>query len=132
MLTKLCRTIHTIHGGGGDDDVGLLRVREFTMAEIEHFVDPRNKTHKKFGNIKNVEAVLFDRVSQANDAQPLVMTFGDAVAKGIIGNETLAYFMARTMLFLIRCGVRPERLRFRQHMANEMAHYASDCMYDSC
>ena len=22
---------------------GLLRVREFTMAEIEHFVDPENK-----------------------------------------------------------------------------------------
>jgi hypothetical protein len=27
---------------------GLLRVREFTMAEIEHFVDPENKNHPKF------------------------------------------------------------------------------------
>jgi glycyl-tRNA synthetase len=30
---------------------GLLRVREFTMAEIEHFVDPNDKTHKKFSSI---------------------------------------------------------------------------------
>ena len=27
---------------------GLLRVREFTLAEIEHFVHPNKKTHNKF------------------------------------------------------------------------------------
>lgn len=27
---------------------GLLRVREFKMAEIEHFVDPNQKDHPKF------------------------------------------------------------------------------------
>jgi glycyl-tRNA synthetase len=27
---------------------GLLRVREFTMAEIEHFCDPNDKSHPKF------------------------------------------------------------------------------------
>ncbi len=27
---------------------GLLRVREFPMAEIEHFCDPLNKNHPKF------------------------------------------------------------------------------------
>ena len=27
---------------------GLLRVREFTMAEIEHFCDPDDKNHPKF------------------------------------------------------------------------------------
>ena len=32
---------------------GLLRVREFTMAEIEHFVDPQDKTHKKFASISS-------------------------------------------------------------------------------
>jgi glycyl-tRNA synthetase len=30
---------------------GLLRVREFTMAEIEHFVDPDNKNHPKFESV---------------------------------------------------------------------------------
>ena len=32
---------------------GLLRVREFQMAEIEHFVDPLDKTHKKFYLVKD-------------------------------------------------------------------------------
>lgn len=38
---------------------GLLRVREFTMAEIEHFVDPANKKHPKFYRIKDLCLPLF-------------------------------------------------------------------------
>lgn len=42
-------------------------------------------------------------------------------------NQTLGYFMVRIYLFLVKIGIDPKRLRFRQHMANEMAHYAADC-----
>lgn len=31
---------------------GLIRVREFTMAEIEHFCDPQDKSHSKFIDIQ--------------------------------------------------------------------------------
>ncbi|GFX30829.1 glycine--tRNA ligase [Trichonephila clavipes] len=44
-----------------------------------------------------------------------------------VANETLGYFMARIYQFLITVGINPEKLRFRQHMSNEMAHYATDC-----
>jgi len=44
----------------------------------------------------------------------------------MVNNETLGYFIARIYLFLIKIGIKHEKLRFRQHMANEMAHYA--CM----
>lgn len=52
---------------------------------------------------------------------------GTAVAEKLIANETLGYFLGRIQMFLVKVGVDPGRLRFRQHMANEMAHYASDC-----
>ena len=45
----------------------------------------------------------------------------------LIANETLGYFMARIYLFLIKVGIDPNRFRYRQHMNNEMAHYACDC-----
>jgi glycyl-tRNA synthetase len=45
----------------------------------------------------------------------------------MIDNQTLGYFIARIFLFFTRIGIDPARLRFRQHMSNEMAHYASDC-----
>jgi len=35
--------------------------------------------------------------------------------------------MCRTYLFLTKAGINPNNLRFRQHLNNEMAHYAKDC-----
>lgn len=107
---------------------GLLRVREFTMAEIEHYVDPDDKSHPRFKEVREIEIVLLDRdVQEAGSSQTTVMSVGAAVDKGIIANETLGYFVARIYLFLVNIGINPKRLRFRQHMANEMAHYATDC-----
>jgi glycyl-tRNA synthetase len=51
----------------------------------------------------------------------------DAVKKGMIANEYVAYYLALTHQMLLAIGVRPDRLRFRQHLCNERAHYASDC-----
>jgi glycyl-tRNA synthetase len=107
---------------------GLLRVREFTMAEIEHYVDPEDKHHGKFHEIRDVEIVLLDRHTQeAGRNETKVMKVGDAVDESIIANQTLGYFIARIYQFLVKIGTNPQRLRFRQHMGNEMAHYATDC-----
>lgn len=107
---------------------GLLRVREFTMAEIEHFVDPLNKRHERFSEVRDIVLVLLDRdVQAAGGTQVTKISVGEAVDKGIIANETLGYFIARIFQFLIKIGINPQRLRFRQHMSNEMAHYATDC-----
>lgn len=103
----------------------LLRVREFTLAEIEHFVNPADKSHPKFAKIADLEFWGWPRALQETNADPIRMTFGKAVADRIIDNETIAYFMARTKLFLEAIGVK--YLRFRQHGAKEMAHYAQDC-----
>jgi glycyl-tRNA synthetase len=40
---------------------GLLRVREFTQAEIEHFVHPDHKEHARFAEVADVEMSLFSR-----------------------------------------------------------------------
>lgn len=106
---------------------GLLRVREFTMAEIEHFVDPEDKKHPRFAEVAGNVLTLFPQENQLGDGKTVRMSAGAAVEAGIIANETLAYFMARTDLFLQRIGIRPEGLRFRQHLKTEMAHYACDC-----
>ncbi|XP_075536442.1 glycine--tRNA ligase [Dermacentor variabilis] len=111
---------------------GLIRVREFTMAEIEHFVDPSNKAHPKFASVKNLEMVLYSACNQMDGQPAQKITIGHAVEKGLVANETLGYFLARIQLFLERVGVDPARLRFRQHMSNEMAHYACDCWDAEC
>lgn len=47
--------------------------------------------------------------------------------KGVINNSVLGYFIGRIYLYLTKVGVAKDKLRFRQHMDNEMAHYACDC-----
>lgn len=111
---------------------GLIRVREFTMAEIEHFVDPSDKAHPKFASVKNLELVLYSACNQMDGQPAQTTTIGEAVEKGLVANETLGYFLARIQLFMVRVGVDPARLRFRQHMSNEMAHYACDCWDAEC
>jgi glycyl-tRNA synthetase len=107
---------------------GLLRVREFTMAEIEHFVDPEDKKHERFDEVRDVALDLLDRnVQTSGSTQTKKISVGEAVASGIIANETLGYFVARIHQFLVKIGIDSTRLRFRQHMSNEMAHYATDC-----
>jgi len=106
---------------------GLLRVREFCMAEIEHFVNPADKSHPSFKNVAGKVMNLFDQTTQLGTGKHLVMSIGDAVTSGTVNNETLGYFMARTQLFMEKIGMDPTRLRFRQHLATEMAHYATDC-----
>ena len=50
----------------------------------------------------------------------------------LVANETLGYYMARIQQYLIKIGIDSKKLRFRQHMNNEMAHYACDCWDAEC
>jgi glycyl-tRNA synthetase len=103
---------------------GLLRVREFTQMEIEHFVDPLDKTHPKFAGLAHLTFLMYPRAQQEEASGAIEVNVGAAVADGTIANETLGYFIARTYEYMIGVGILHAKLRFRQHMANEMAHYA--------
>lgn len=60
---------------------GLIRLREFTMCEIEHFVDPNNKNHPKFEQVKDYNLILFSACNQMDGAPAQGVSIGDAVTK---------------------------------------------------
>lgn len=99
------------------------RLASFWLSEGLHVQD-----HPKFQSVADEAPLLYSREQQMGaEKKPHPMKLGEAVQKGIIGSQTLAYFIGRTYLFMKKIGMDPERLRFRQHLQNEMAHYASDC-----
>lgn len=107
---------------------GLIRVREFQQAEIEHFVNAEDKRHPKFESVRNVKINMYGRMQQMTPPyQTILSTIGEAVDEGIIANETLGYFIGRTSEFVRKVGMDMKHVRFRQHLEHEMAHYASDC-----
>lgn len=102
---------------------GMIRMREFNMMEVELFVDPTDKDWARFPEIENDVLTLIPNTGE----ETITVTVKEAVEKGIIANRVLAYFVNVTRKFLIRLGIEPSKLRFRQHLTDEMAHYAADC-----
>lgn len=101
---------------------GLIRLREFNQAELEYFVDPRSKKHEKFDEVAEDLVNLVDKF----DVQHRIK-LKEAVERGTIAHELLAYFIGKTRRFLLEIGIKDEKLRFRQHKDDEKAHYAADC-----
>ena len=114
-------------GGSNRNEIsprqGMLRLREFSMMEAEVFYDPARKTHPRFSEVANRKATFVPN----SDEKDHETTFGQAVKSGMVANEALAYWLARTQEFLLAAGIDPKRLHFRQHLKDEMAHYAADC-----
>jgi glycyl-tRNA synthetase len=107
---------------------GMIRLREFTQAEAEIFVHPDEKNHHpSFKRYADYCMPLLTNVQQQHCEDPVEMTMREAVNRGIIANEYVAYYVALTHDLLVTIGIKPERLRFRQHLHDECAHYAADC-----
>ena len=107
---------------------GVIRLREFTQAEAEVFVNPEQKNrHPNFGAVRELTLPLWDENAQLTGGPVTPMLVGKAVENGTIANEYLAYYVALTYKFLVGVGIDEKKLRFRQHMRTERAHYAVDC-----
>ena len=61
------------------------------------------------------------------DGQEISISLEKAVKDGIIRDSTVGFFIGLTYDFLIKVGIDSDKLRFRQHESDEMAHYAMDC-----
>ena len=100
---------------------GMIRLREFNMAELEYFIDPDIEPVHDFTSWNNPVTLIADGQGE------IQMTLGQAVENGVIRHPTVGFFMGWTMDFLLSVGINPSGLRFRQHESTEMAHYAQDC-----
>jgi glycyl-tRNA synthetase len=100
---------------------GPLRMREFTQMEVEHFFLPTDEP-KLSNELRKITINLL-----AANGNEITSTVGEAFDSGTISSSLIACHLARAQHFLITIGIPANKLRFRQHRSNEMAHYSSDC-----
>ncbi|MFB6283773.1 MAG: glycine--tRNA ligase [Halobacteria archaeon] len=106
---------------------GVVRLREFRQAEVEYFKKPEQDI-ERFDEVRDIDLKLYPVEEQEKPGgDELSMTAGEAVEEGVIESKTIAYFVARSKEWYESIGIDPDRLRFRQHLPEERAHYASDC-----
>ena len=104
---------------------GMIRLREFNMAELEYFIDPESPPSADLSRWQRRVSILPD--PDGPHSSEIEATIEEAFGTGIVKHPTVAWFLAMTMEFLEGVGIDPEKVRFRQHASTEMAHYASDC-----
>jgi len=105
----------------------LVRVREFTQAELEHFVDPETD-EPPLDRVADVVLPLYSaEEQQAEGGSVRELTVREALDEGVIGDPWIAYYLGRSLSWYERIGVDMDRFRYRQHLPGELAHYAADC-----
>lgn len=104
---------------------GLVRVREFTQAELEHFVDPGEDT-PDIRKVDDVELKLYPTEKQGG-GEYVETTVNEAIMEDIIEVDWVAYYLGVAKEWYESIGIDMDRFRFRQHQKGERAHYATDC-----
>ena len=107
---------------------GLIRLREFTIADLEFFFDPEEPDCFLLKDVENETLRLYLAPErQACTEKTIEVTVKDAVTQQIIRSEWQAFFMAMAKKFLTEIGVPAENQRFIEKLPWEKAHYATQC-----
>jgi glycyl-tRNA synthetase len=105
---------------------GVTRVREFTIMELEIFIDPQDLKCPWLQEVADIPIRLLTEEMEAREEKtPLETTIGDAVENGQILTEWQAYYMGVSRKFVDHLGIPPERQRFRAHLPEERSHYSA-------
>ncbi len=105
---------------------GLIRLREFTISDLEFFFDPEEPACGLLSEVENevLPILLCDtRLKDCEDTTDL--TVREALDRGTIRSEWQAFFMAMAKKLLIDLGVPAEKQRFIEKLTWEKAHYSS-------
>jgi glycyl-tRNA synthetase len=107
----------------------LFRVREYELMEFEYFTNPE-KTNEcpLFDEVADIDVHIYSRDEQTQDFKNeyRIMKVRDAWEEKIFKNKWQAYWLAIFFLWFQKLGLQKEKLRFRQHLENELSHYALD------
>ena len=104
---------------------GPVRLREFTIIDVEFFFDPEEKKCLVISDVENEKLGLVIAENKLKGiSEPVTFTVKEALSKGIIREEWQAYFMALAKRFLVELGVPEEKQRFIEKLDWERAHYS--------
>jgi len=105
---------------------GLIRLREFTIADLEFFFDPEEPDCCLLKDVENETLRLYLAPERLKCSEKTVeVTVKDAVAQKLIQSEWQAFFMAMAKKLLTEIGVPAENQRFIEKTQWEKAHYAT-------
>jgi len=105
---------------------GPIRLREFTIMDVEFFFDPEEPNCPPLKEVENeILRLVRAEAKLRGEKEPVSVTVKEALQKGYIKGEWQAYFMALAKRFLREFGVPDEKQRFMEKLDWERAHYSA-------
>ena len=105
----------------------VLRLREFTQAEAQLFIDPKEKNNwPEYEKIKKEKLPFWDYKSQEKNTNPKEITIEEAIKNKFITTKAYAWCIYLAYKQFMNFGIQKEKIRLRQHQQNEKAFYAED------
>ncbi len=106
----------------------LFRCREFEQAEVEYFINERDLNNcEEFDNVRDYKVLALSEENQNNNLQEEETTIGELFDAGIIKSKWQGFWIAFEHNFLTNIiGLSYNKLRIRQHLSTERAHYSAD------
>ena len=106
---------------------GMIRLREFTIAEMEYFIDPEepDASCPWFDSLSAKKLRLLTCEAKKRGEAPRELSLGEAVSKGVIIHKCLAYWMGVAQAFVESLGINPDDIMFEEKCPEERAHYSS-------
>jgi glycyl-tRNA synthetase len=105
---------------------GPIRVREFTIMELELFFDPEQPECRYLHQVADVKLPLL--VTRTREQQGVDVSYvpaEEAVKEGLVTTEWSAYFMALSLKFAGSLGIPLDRQRFEEKLPAERSHYSN-------
>jgi len=105
---------------------GPIRLREFTIMDLEFFFDPNEPQCPMLKEVENEALRLIPAENKLKGIKELTeVTVKEALGKGYIKAEWQAFFMASSKRFLAELGVSEDKQRFIEKLDWERAHYST-------
>ncbi|MFA6268402.1 MAG: glycine--tRNA ligase [archaeon] len=105
----------------------LLRQREFVQAEAQMFISPEQKQNFEwFPKVKNDSLPLWTEELQKTNKESESITLEAALEKKYLKNQAYAWSINLAYKLFLSMGIPKEKIRLRQHHADEKAFYADD------
>ncbi len=102
----------------------LIRLREFTQAELEYFYNPKREHHPRWEEVKGEKIRILTRKDQEEGRGPSYRTLEELLRDGI-GTEIMLYYLHRQWEFFKALGLKEERMWFRELRKDEVPHYSA-------
>ncbi|MCW4020390.1 MAG: glycine--tRNA ligase [Candidatus Bathyarchaeota archaeon] len=104
---------------------GPIRLREFTIIDLEFFIDPEVPECPPLDEVADevLRLVLIKNRLKGSET-PVDVTAREALAQGYIQMEWQAFFMALAKRFLVNLGIPEDKQRFIEKFKWERAHYS--------